>query len=114
MAAGWCAARVAGSKTPADIVALPPMLAPAEWKGTVLIQCKGHQRNLPRREVAALLKLADRHVGVDAMHAHPGDEPGQIVLDDLVSGKRYELPAAGSATEVCGLRLVDALSHVIG
>ena len=105
VAAGWYAARVAGSKTPADIVALPPMSAPAGWKGTVLIQCKGHQRNLPRREVAALLDLADRHAGIDVVHCHPADEPGQIVLVNLIGGREYELPAApddGRALQLVG------------
>ena len=94
VAVGWYAARVAGSKTPADIIALPPMSAPAEWKGTVLIQCKGHRRNLPRPEVRALLDLADRHAGIDVVHCHPGSEPGQIVLVNLIGGRLYELPSA--------------------
>ena len=71
----------------------------------MLIQVKGHRRNLPRPEVRALLELADRHAGIDVAHCHPGDEPGQIVLVNLIGGRVFELPGEpddGRALRVVG------------
>ena len=88
---GWFVVRSAGSKTVVDIVALPPMSAPAEWKTTTLIQVKSHHRALSKSEVRAQLELSYRYGAVDVAHCYPGAEPGVVILKNLIGGAIYEL-----------------------
>ena len=92
--AGAFVVRSAGSRSPVDLVAIFDESAPPGLTGTLAIQVKMQCRALPRAEREALIALAGRYAEIRVFHAWPGGEGGSVVLDDLVSGERFELPAA--------------------
>ncbi len=92
-ARGWFVVRSGGSRSPADLVAIPPRhYTSIETRSVWLIQAKAHNRSLPKREARELLSLVARHAGVVTVHAKPAEAAGSIELVDLASSERYELP----------------------
>ena len=92
-AAGAFVLRSAGSRSPVDLVAVFGESASLGLAGVAMVQVKMSRRALPRAERDALVSLARRYDGVRVFHALPHEQPGRIILRDLVVHRTYELPA---------------------